>query len=279
LKFLIDNALPPRLAELLQGAGYDAIHVKALGMHAAKDEQILARALNEDRIVVSADTDFGTLLAMQDARAPSFILFRETNLMELDGVQHFEGTMNDQAEAQVPIVREGSPGRSLNLYIFRHGCKVVFYSIENLENDPLHREFQCEPAAEKVVQVKIENHETLAGDLYAWVSYDGALAWRMPGGELGDRSVRFGVGVFPISSDGTFMMPLPDFGNDPVLKRVTGEENAGTRKSCFRILVHSLRGGSVQGHLDVYGRRPNGAALEVAPEYPAELRMRFVERR
>lgn len=81
MKFLIDNALPPRLAELLQGAGYDAIHVKALGMHAAKDEQILARALNEDRIVVSADTDFGTLLAMQDARAPSFILFRETNLM------------------------------------------------------------------------------------------------------------------------------------------------------------------------------------------------------
>ena len=46
-------------------------------MHAASDEKILARALAEDRIIVSADSDFGTILAMQQAERPSFILFRE----------------------------------------------------------------------------------------------------------------------------------------------------------------------------------------------------------
>ena len=50
-------------------------------MHAANDEAILARALAEDRIVVSADSDFGTILAAQEADRPSFILFRETNLL------------------------------------------------------------------------------------------------------------------------------------------------------------------------------------------------------
>jgi predicted nuclease of predicted toxin-antitoxin system len=50
-------------------------------MHAAKDEEILALALKEDRIVISADSDFGTLLALQEAARPSFILFRETNLL------------------------------------------------------------------------------------------------------------------------------------------------------------------------------------------------------
>ena len=50
-------------------------------MQASKDEEILARALHEDRVVVSADSDFGTLLAMQEAARPSFILFRETNLL------------------------------------------------------------------------------------------------------------------------------------------------------------------------------------------------------
>jgi predicted nuclease of predicted toxin-antitoxin system len=67
LRFLIDNALPPLLAELLISAGHDAVHVRAYGMHAASDEVILARALAEDRIVVSADTDFGAILAAQEA--------------------------------------------------------------------------------------------------------------------------------------------------------------------------------------------------------------------
>src|ERR1035437_5180945 len=81
LKFLIDNALPPRLAQLLVAAGYDAIHVGAYGMHAASDEQILASALQEDRTVVSADSDFGVILAAQDADRPSMILFRDPNLL------------------------------------------------------------------------------------------------------------------------------------------------------------------------------------------------------
>jgi predicted nuclease of predicted toxin-antitoxin system len=81
LKFLIDNALPPRLADLLVAAGHDAVHVRAYRMHAAKDEAILARALEEDRIIVSADSDFGAILAAQDADRPSFILFRDPNLL------------------------------------------------------------------------------------------------------------------------------------------------------------------------------------------------------
>jgi predicted nuclease of predicted toxin-antitoxin system len=80
LRFLIDNALPPRLAELLVVAGYDATHVRAYGMHAASDEAIVSRAREKDR-VVSADSDFGSIFAAQEVERPSFILFREPNLL------------------------------------------------------------------------------------------------------------------------------------------------------------------------------------------------------
>lgn len=73
MRFLIDNALPPQLAWLLTAEGHDAVHVGEYGLHDASDAKILARALAEARIVVSADTDFGTLLALQEASAPSFI--------------------------------------------------------------------------------------------------------------------------------------------------------------------------------------------------------------
>lgn len=76
MRFLIDNALSPALSEGLKVAGHDSAHVRDYGMQAAADEEIFARAQEEERIVVSADTDFGTLLATRREHSPSVILFR-----------------------------------------------------------------------------------------------------------------------------------------------------------------------------------------------------------
>lgn len=53
-------------------------------MHAANDIEVLERAQMERRILVSADSDFAMLLAIQEASEPSFVLFRETTAVSAE---------------------------------------------------------------------------------------------------------------------------------------------------------------------------------------------------
>ena len=80
MRWLLDQGLPRLAANLLREKDMDAVHIGEIGLAHAKDFEILNYAENEDRIVVTLDSDFHALLAATGACRPSVIRIREEGL-------------------------------------------------------------------------------------------------------------------------------------------------------------------------------------------------------
>ena len=77
MRFLIDENLSPRLCEHLATSADSAEHVHARLTVGASDQEIFNHAVEHDLVIVTADTDFGTLLAAHRVGKPSVVLVRE----------------------------------------------------------------------------------------------------------------------------------------------------------------------------------------------------------
>lgn len=84
MKFLIDMPASPELVPWLQERGHEAVHAKDINLGTASDSTIMNQAVNEERTVITADLDFGTLLAQSGSDAPGVILFRGGNYSEAE---------------------------------------------------------------------------------------------------------------------------------------------------------------------------------------------------
>jgi predicted nuclease of predicted toxin-antitoxin system len=78
VKFLVDENLSPLVATGLRDAGHDAVHARDADLRTASDTAVIEFARENGYVVVSADTDFGTLLAATGSNAPSVVLIRRT---------------------------------------------------------------------------------------------------------------------------------------------------------------------------------------------------------
>jgi predicted nuclease of predicted toxin-antitoxin system len=76
MKLLLDQGLPRSAVTWLEEAGIDTVHVAEIGLSAADDTDILQRARDDERVVVTLDADFHALLALSAATSPSVIRIR-----------------------------------------------------------------------------------------------------------------------------------------------------------------------------------------------------------
>ncbi|MFO7776993.1 MAG: DUF5615 family PIN-like protein [Nitriliruptoraceae bacterium] len=84
MRLLIDENLSPRVARMLREAGHDAAHVVEVGLGNTDDTVILDAATDGARAIVTADTDFGALLAARGTSTPSVVMLRSSDHLTPD---------------------------------------------------------------------------------------------------------------------------------------------------------------------------------------------------
>jgi predicted nuclease of predicted toxin-antitoxin system len=99
MKFLLDMGIPPRSAAHLKSLGHDTVHLREVGLHRLADVEILAKALQERRAVVTHDLDFTDLLAASGQELPTVVVFRVRDMRARNVNRFLDLLLNSHADA------------------------------------------------------------------------------------------------------------------------------------------------------------------------------------
>jgi len=80
MKFLADMGISPKTVAFLKQLGFDAKHLHEEALDTLADSEILKKARDEHRTILTHDLDFGELVAASGEQLPSIITFRLRNM-------------------------------------------------------------------------------------------------------------------------------------------------------------------------------------------------------
>lgn len=89
MRFIVDQQLPQTLVQWLAARGYEAEHVRQIGLRDADDSDVWRHALSVDAVVLTKDADFASLRSSA-ARGPAVVWLRVGNATTKAMVQWLE---------------------------------------------------------------------------------------------------------------------------------------------------------------------------------------------
>ena len=99
MRFLADMCIDVRVPAWLNSQGHDATHLRDQGLQRLANGGIFEKAIEESRVVVTFDLDFGEIVALSRGRKTGVILFRLRNTRVAFVIQRLSEVIADCAEA------------------------------------------------------------------------------------------------------------------------------------------------------------------------------------
>ena len=99
MRFLCDMGVSRKVSEWLCDQGHESSHLGELGLSRLPNGQIFAKAIGENRIVLTFDLEFGEIAALSGTRDTSVIVFRLQNARAEHVIRRLSAVLKEAAES------------------------------------------------------------------------------------------------------------------------------------------------------------------------------------
>lgn len=120
MRFLLDMGVSRTVSKWLKETGHESVHLLDERLETLEDSDIIKKAIDEKRIILTFDLDFGDILAISQGLAPSLITFRLSNQTPDNVIKHLSFLLENytqKLEESVIVVVEENKYRIRNLPI------------------------------------------------------------------------------------------------------------------------------------------------------------------
>jgi predicted nuclease of predicted toxin-antitoxin system len=112
LRFLADMGVSLEVVRWLRSEGHDAVHLREQSLETSADPEVFAKALAEDRVILTFDLDFNEIAALSKGAPAKVIVFRLRNTRATNVIGRLSAVLGDsQAELDRGAVVSVEEGR------------------------------------------------------------------------------------------------------------------------------------------------------------------------
>ncbi len=104
LKFITDENVDAELVAFLRHSEFDVFDIKEEGLFGMDDEAILNLSVKAERVVISQDSDFGTLIFKENRPFYGVFYLRPGHFDPIFHVRTFEAIMESKLDYNIPFI-------------------------------------------------------------------------------------------------------------------------------------------------------------------------------
>jgi predicted nuclease of predicted toxin-antitoxin system len=106
-KYITDENIPPRAVIWLKAKGLDVFDIKSEGLGGTLDEDILPIAEADNRVIITQDSDLGTILFQAGLKNAGVIFLRPGHVSSEQLIKSLENLFSADIDTRIPFILVG----------------------------------------------------------------------------------------------------------------------------------------------------------------------------